>query len=141
MIKKMLKFSWGVIALCFALTAFFAWQLRKISIENTVRMYMPQSSESYQRMLKAEEDFGSMMVLGISLETAEDSIITPEFIQIVRNITDKIENVDYVESIDSLSNIDFVSGVDGGLQASSLIGGDDYTGSAADIASIKEKLV
>ena len=66
MIKKMLKCSWLVIILSLVITAFFGWQLRTISIENTVRMYMPQSSESYQRMLKAEEDFGSMMVLGIS---------------------------------------------------------------------------
>ncbi len=141
MIKKMLKGSWLIIALCLVLTAFFGWQLRTIGIENTVRMYMPQSSESYQRMLKAEEDFGSMMVLGISLETDGESIITPEYISIVQNITEQVEGVDYVENIDSLSNIDFVVGEDGALVASSLIGGDDYTGSASDIAAIKEKLV
>lgn len=137
----MLKCSWLIIVASLAITAFFGWQLRKISIENTVRMYMPQSSDSYQRMLKAEEDFGSMMVLGISLETSGDSIISPEYIQIVKNITEQISGVDYVESIDSLSNIDFVTGEDGGLKASSLIGGDDYTGSAEDMARIKERLV
>ena len=99
MIKKMLKCSWLVIALSLVITAFFAWQLRTISIENTVRMYMPQSSESYQRMLKAEEDFGSMMVLGISLETSGESIVTPEYIGIVQEITDKIEGVPYVAMI------------------------------------------
>ncbi|MCR5725544.1 MAG: MMPL family transporter [Treponema sp.] len=141
MIKKMLKCAWPIIIACIGITAFFGWQLRTISIENTVRMYMPQSSDSYQRMLKAEEDFGSMMVLGISLETNGESIITPEYIQIVQNITEQIESVDYVENIDSLSNIDFVVGEDGALVASSLIGGDDYTGSPADIAAIKEKLI
>ena len=141
MIRKMLKCSWLIIVASLAITAFFGWQLRKISIENTVRMYMPQSSDSYQRMLKAEEDFGSMMVLGISLETSGDSIISPEYIQIVKNITEQISGVDYVESIDSLSNIDFVTGEDGGLKASSLIGGADYTGSAEDMARIKERLV
>jgi len=141
MIKKMLKCSWLVIALSLVITAFFGWQLRTISIENTVRMYMPQSSESYQRMLKAEEDFGSMMVLGISLETSGESIVTPEYIGIVQEITDKIESVPYVESIDSLSNIKFIQGENGGLQASSLIGGDDYTGSAEDIENIKQRLI
>ncbi len=140
MIKKMLKCSKLIIILSLAITAFFGWQLRKISIENTVRMYMPQSSESYQRMLKTEEDFGSMMVLGISLETSGDTILTPEYIQIVQNITDQIGDVDYVESIDSLSNIDFVVGEDGGLKASSLIG-DDYTGSATDMVLIRQRLV
>ncbi len=140
MIKKMLKGSWLVIILSLAVTAFFAWQLRTISIENTVRMYMPQSSDSYQRMLKTEEEFGSMMVLGISVETTGESIVTTEYIQIVQNMTDQIANVPYVESIDSIANIDFVVGEDGGLKASSLIG-DNYTGSPEDIAAIKSKLI
>ena len=146
MIKKMLKCSWLVIALCLGLTVFFGWQLRTISIENTVRMYMPQSSESYQRMLKAEEDFGSMMVLGISLETSGETILEPEYIQIVQNITDQISGadggsgVDYVESIDSISNMDFIVGEEGSLKASSMLG-DDYTGSAEDMANIKQRLI
>ncbi|MBQ9205626.1 MAG: RND family transporter [Treponema sp.] len=141
MIKKMLKCSPLIIVASIVITAFFAWQLRTIAIENTVRMYMPQSSESYQRMLKAEEDFGSMMVLGISLETHGDTIIKPEYIKIVQEITEQVDGVPYVENIDSLSNIDFVVGEDGGLKASSLIGGDDYTGSAEDMESIKQRLV
>ena len=39
MIKKMLKCSPFIIIASLAITAFFGWQLRKISIENTVRMY------------------------------------------------------------------------------------------------------
>ena len=140
MIRKMLKCSWLVIALSIALTLFFGWQLRNISIENTVRMYMPQNSESYQRMLKTEEDYGSMMVLGISLETSGETILTPDYIHIVQNITDQIADVDYVESIDSLANMDFIVGEDGSLKASSILG-EDYSGSAADMAAIKQRLV
>ncbi len=147
MIKKMLKGSWFIIIASIALTVFFGWQLKSIAIENTVRMYMPQSSESYQRMLKTEEEFGSMMVLGISLETSGDTIITPEYIQVVQNITDQISgadggsSVDYVESIDSISNMDFIVGEDGCLRASNMLGGDDYTGSAEDMALIRQRLI
>ena len=140
MIKKMLKCSWLIIAASLAITAFFGWQLRKISIENTVRMYMPQSSESYQRMLKAEEDYGSMMVLGISLETSGETILTPEYIRIVQDVTEKIENVAYVESIDSIANMDFIVGEEGSLKASGILG-EDYSGSAEDMAAIKQRLV
>ncbi len=140
MIRKMLKCSWLIIALSLAITAFFGWQLRKISIENTVRMYMPQNSESYQRMLKTEEDYGSMMVLGISLETSGETILTPDYIQIVQKITDQIGDVEYVESIDSLSNMDFIVGEDGSLKASSILG-EDYSGSPEDIAGIRQRLI
>ena len=140
MIKKMLKASWLIIFASLAITAFFGWQLRKISIENTVRMYMPQNSESYQRMLKAEEDYGSMMVLGISLETSGETILTPEYIKIVQDITEQIGSVDYVESIDSIANMDFIVADDGSLKASSILG-DDYAGTAEDMAAIKGRLI
>ena len=140
MIKKMLKFSWLIIGVAVAITVFFGAQIIHIDIENTVRMYMPQESESYKRMIQTEDDFGSMCVLGVSLETASDSIITPEYLQVVQKITDKIESVDYVESIDSISNIDFIFGDNGSLVAGSLLG-DNYTGSAEDMQSIKKKLV
>ena len=141
MIKKMLRCSWLIIGIAIAITIFFGWQLRKINIENTVRMYMPQKSESYQRMIQAEEDFGSMMVLGISLETNGDSIITPEYIAIIQKVTDQIEQVDYVESVDSLANIDFIVGREGGLVAENILGGNNYTGSAQDMEQIKQRLV
>lgn len=140
MIKKMLKCSPFIIIASLAITAFFGWQLRKISIENTVRMYMPQSSESYQRMLKAEEDYGSMMVLGISMETSGETILTPEYLKIVQDVTEQISNVDYVESIDSITNMDFIEGEDGSLRASSMLG-EDYSGSSEDLAAIKQRLV
>ena len=140
MIKKMLKCSWLIIGACLALTVFFGVQIAKISIENTVRMYMPQASDSYKRMLKTEDDFGSMMVLGISLETSGDTILTPEYLQVIQNITEQIESVDYVESIDSLSNIDFIYGENGSLVAGSLLG-DNYIGSAQDMAQIRQRLV
>ena len=140
MIKKMLKCSWLIIGAAFAITAFFTAQIVKINIENTVRMYMPQSSESYKRMIQTEEDFGSMTVLGVSFETEGESIITPEYLQILQSITEQIESVDYVESIDSLSNIDFIYGDNGSLVAGSLLG-DNYTGTSEDMQNIKKKLV
>ncbi|MBR1723316.1 MAG: hypothetical protein IJ727_12710 [Treponema sp.] len=110
MIKKMLKCSWLIIALCLAITVFFGWQLRTIKIENTSRTFMPKDDDSYKLMLKTEDTFGSMLMLGISLETKGATILTPEYINVVKRITDRIESVEYVENIDSISKIDFIHG-------------------------------
>ena len=147
MIKKMLKFSWGIIAVCLAITVFFAWQLKNIKIENTSRTFMPKDDDSYQFMLQAEDTFGSMLVLGISLETQDETILTPAYISIVDKITQKIEKVEYVESIDSITNIDFIYGKvndegEGSLEAGSLLGDDgEYTGSREDMRLIKQKII
>ncbi|MBR0032005.1 MAG: MMPL family transporter [Treponema sp.] len=147
MIKKMLKFSWGIIGLCLAITVFFAFQLKNIKIENTSRTFMPKDDDSYQFMLQAEDTFGSMLVLGISLETQDETILTPAYISIVDKITQKIEKVEYVESIDSITNIDFIYGKvndegEGSLEAGSLLGDDgEYTGSREDMRLIKQKII
>ena len=147
MIKRMLKFSWGIIAICLAITVFFGWQLKNIRIENTSRTFMPKDDASYQTMLQTEDTFGSMLMLGISLETYGETILTPEYIRIIQTITDQIEKVEYVENVDSLTNIDFIHGEltedgEGSLVAGSLLGEDDeYTGSKEDMRLIKEKII
>ena len=147
MIKRMLKYSWFIIGLCLALTAFFAWQIKDIRIENTSRTFMPQDDPAYTKMLETEKTFGSMLMLGISLETYGETILTPEYVSIIQKITDQIEKVEYVENVDSLSNIDFIHGEindegEGSLVASSLLGEEDeYLGTPADMRTIKSRII
>ena len=147
MVRKMLKCSWFIIALCSAITVFFGWQLRTIRIENTSRTFMPKDDSSYKLMLGTEETFGSMLVLGVSLETKGATILTPEYVSAVRRITDRVEGVEYVENIDSLSNIDFIHGEisedgEGVLKASSLLGEDDeYSFTKEGMRVIRQEII
>lgn len=138
--KKFLKHPWIIITTCIAITIILGIQLSGVSVENSIRKYMPESSDSYQRLIKTEKDFGSMMSIGISLETTDNTILTPEYIQIIKSITDKIELLDGIDSIDSLSNIDYVYSLDGGLAAGNLLG-ENYSGKAEEINSLKEKII
>ena len=139
--RKLLKQSWFIIIASFAITVFFAFQLKGIEIQNTMRMFMPQKSESYTLLLKTEDQFGSMLLVGISLETTnEPSVVTPRNIEIIRNITDQCELVDNVTDIDSLTNVDFIYGENGALVTESLVN-DDYTGTPEQITGIKQKLI
>ena len=137
----MIQHPWAVIITSLVITVFLGLQLRGTSIENTVRLYMPHDSSSYKTMLKTENDFGSMIGLGISLETNGDTIITPENIAIIKKISEAAANVKYVEDVDSLSNIDYIYGENGSLIAGNLLGGDKYTGSAEDMKQIKQKVI
>jgi uncharacterized protein len=141
MLKKMLRHPWMIIGVSLIVTVIMAWQLRGVAIENTVRLYMPHKSASYATMLKTEDTFGSMTALGISLETHGDSVITPENIAIIKDVTEKIKQVPHVEDVTSLTNIDYIYGENGSLVAGNLLGGDSYTGSSADMQLIKQKIV
>lgn len=138
--KKFFKHPWVVIVSCIILTGFFGFFIKDLKIDNSVRQFLPQKSESYERLVETENQFGSMIVVGVSLEDKNGDILMPENIQVVKNITDRILELDQVDSIDSLTHIDYVCNQDGSISATQLIP-EDYTGSDEDIFSIKEKLV
>lgn len=138
--KKFFKHPCIVIVGCIILTGFFGFFIKDLKIDNSVRQFLPQKSESYERLVETENQFGSMIVVGVSLEDKNGNILTPENIQVVKNITDRILELDQVDSIDSLTHIDYVCNQDGSISATQLIP-EDYTGSDEDIFSIKEKLV
>lgn len=138
--KNLLKHSKLIIFVCIAITIVSAIPLTKVTIENTYRIFMPRSSDSYQRLMATEDEFGSMITAGVSLETTDETILTPENIAVIQKITEQIENLEGVDSIDSVTNIDYVHSLDGGLAAGDLLD-EDYTGSQADMEKIKEKIV
>ena len=138
--KNLLKHSKLVIFICLAITVALAIPLVSVSIENTVRRYMPPKSESYTRLIGTEDQFGSMISIGISLETDNETILTSEYIDVIRKITDQIDALEGIKSINSITKIDYVYSLDGGLAAGQLLD-DDYTGSKADIQKIKQKII
>lgn len=138
--KKFFKHPWVVIVSCIILTGFFGFFIKDLQIDNSVRQFLPQKSDSYKRLMDTESQFGSMIVVGVSLEDKNGDILTPENIQVVKNITDRCLELEQVDSIDSLTHIDYVCNQDGSISATQLIP-ENYTGSAEDIFSIKEKLI
>lgn len=139
--RNFLKHPKLIIFVCVAITIAMAVPLTSIFIENNVRVYMPYHSDSYKNLIQTEEQFGSMVPIGVSLEANDKStILTPEYIDVIQKISDRVENLEGIESVDSITNIDFVYSLDGGLAAGKILG-DDYAGTSADMKSIKEKIV
>jgi len=111
-----------IIIACLVITGILGFQLKNIKLDNSVRQFFPHKHASYTRLIDTEDMFGSTVVIGVSLETDGDSIVTPENIAIIDRITTEIEALENVESVDSLTNIDFIYGKDDALIAGNLIG-------------------
>ena len=139
--QHILKYPKIIIGACVLITAFFCFQLKNLTLENSIRSFFPQNDVAYKRLIDTEQTFGSMVVIGMSLETTEDSIVTPENVRIIRGVTDAIEALDGVEGVDSLVNITYIYGENGSLISGDLVDEDDFTGSDEDTAQIKQKLV
>ena len=137
--KKFFNHPSVIIAICVAITAVLGFFIKDLHIDNSIRQFLPQKDASYNRLVKTEDQFGSMIVVGVSLESTKGDILTSENIQVVRNITDKVLDLKDVDDIDSLTHIDYVCESDGSISASQLIP-DSYTGSAQDISQLKARL-
>ena len=137
--RKLLKYPKTIIVICLLITVILGIQLKYLELDNSVRQFMPQKDPSYLRMLDTEEQFGSMITTAVALEAKGKTILTPEYIDIIDRLTKRFTSIESVESVKSLTNIDYIEGVDGALVAGTLLG-NEYTGSAQDITSIKKKL-
>lgn len=137
--RAFFKRPWIIIAICVILTGVFGFFITGLGIDNSIRQFLPQKDASYTRLTQTEDEFGSMIVIGVSLESKKGTILTPENIEVVRKITDRCLDLNEVEGVDSLTHIDYVCESDGSISASQLIP-DSYTGSEADIEQLKGRL-
>ena len=133
------KRPWIIIALCVILTGVFGFFITGLGIDNSIRQFLPQKDSSYTRLTKTEDQFGSMIVIGVSLESTKGTVLTPENIEVVRKITDRVLELPQIEGVDSLTHIDYVCENDGSISASQLIP-ETYTGSPEDIAQLESRL-
>lgn len=151
MVPGFYRRPWIVIAVCFAITVFFSIQLPKLKIENDAMFeYLPHETEDYQRLMKAEENFGSVYTIGIALESENEDFFVPRNLEIVNEITKKLELLDNIEGVDSVTSIDYVCAEDGSLVATALVpeelfeagedGKEHFVGDYKDIYQILNKI-
>ena len=137
--KRFFKRPRLIIAACVIITGVLGFFIKDLAIDNSIRQFLPQKDASYTRLSETEDQFGSMMVIGVSLEAKNGSILTPEYIDVIRDITDRSLELREVSDVDSLTHIDFVCESDGSISASQLIP-ESYTGSSEDIEQLESRL-
>ncbi|MDD5930453.1 MAG: efflux RND transporter permease subunit [Spirochaetales bacterium] len=137
--KRFFKRPRLIIAACVIITGVLGFFIKDLAIDNSIRQFLPQKDASYTRLSETEDQFGSMMVIGVSLEAKNGSILTPEYIDVIRDITDRSLELREVSDVDSLTHIDFVCESDGSISASQLIP-ESYTGSPEDIEQLERRL-
>ncbi|MDY4901945.1 MAG: RND family transporter, partial [Treponema sp.] len=107
-IKAFFKHPWIIITGCLIFTGFFGFFLKNLALENSMRQFFPQNDEAYTRLIDTEDTFGSMLSIGITIEADNGTILTPEYIDVIKNITDRTMELQDVQSMDSLTHIDYV---------------------------------
>lgn len=122
--RKILKCPALIIGLCILITAVFSVPLKNIRIESSIRQFFPKKQAAYQRLTDTENQYGSMIAIGVSLETPGPDILTTEYIDVIRKITEELESVKDAEDVTSISSIDYIESKEGAIQVSPLFDKD-----------------
>lgn len=125
-LRKFFKHPWAIIVMCVVATGFFSYFIKNLQMDNSLRQFFPQKDESYDRMNATEDTFGSMLSIGVIIDAENGTILTPEFLGIIKRISDRVELLENVEDLDSLTNIDYVCNQDGSISATNIIPEEDF---------------
>ncbi|MCQ2240516.1 efflux RND transporter permease subunit [Treponema sp.] len=126
LLKKFFKHPWAIIITCVALTGFFGFFITRLQMDNSLRQFFPQKDESYDRMNATEETFGSMLSIGVVIDAKDGTILTPEYLDVIRKISEQVKLIDNIEDVKSVTNIDYVCNQDGSISATNIIPEEDF---------------
>ena len=125
-LKKFFKHPWAIIITCVAVTGFFGFFITRLQMDNSLRQFFPQKDESYDRMNATEDTFGSMLSIGVVIDAKDGTILTPEYLDVIRKISEQVKLIDNIEDVKSVTNIDYVCNQDGSISATNIIPEEDF---------------
>jgi predicted RND superfamily exporter protein len=91
-----MKFRWFILAFSIVITVLAAWQIQYVDIRNDPDTLLPQTNKYVSTNNYIEETFGmgNIYVIGIELQEDAGSVYQPWFVNTVREIHNKLENMD-----------------------------------------------
>jgi hydrophobe/amphiphile efflux-3 (HAE3) family protein len=137
--ERFYKYPKLIIGIVFIITIFFALQLPKLTLNNDTLVFIPDDNPEVLKYKETEEIFGSDMIIGVALEIDHGTILSPEFLLLVDELSTQFEEIPGVDTVMSLTNTDFISGTADGMKVEPLL--DQFSGTREEIVKLKEKLL
>ena len=99
------RYAYTVIAVIAVVTVFFGFMIPKINMDNELRHFFPEEHPSNIRFKQLTKDFGDQYAMDIVLETNEDTILRPDYIAAIKNISEELALLDNVVKVRSLTDM------------------------------------
>ncbi len=93
-----LKARFFVLAVCLALTAFFIWVMKDLTVQTRLDDFLPQKHPFLQVQNRLTDTFGGLNQVTIAIRVKEGDILNPETLGKVHRITNKLYLSDGINS-------------------------------------------
>lgn len=130
-----------ILALSVLLIPAFAYFLKGVRFDASNEMWFLKDDPSLANYETLKERFGSAqyLLIGIPKRAGEDSVITRDNLLVIHELTQFLEDHEFVDKVSSLSNYQVIKGEDGRLDTLDLVEDyDSFAGTPEEIAAIRE---
>ncbi|MDR2192959.1 MAG: MMPL family transporter [Treponema sp.] len=140
LLQRLFRHPWLIIVATAGITAFFAFQLPHVQLDNNNLRFVPKNDQAQQISRYIDDTFGSSLFILVGLERNDGTVFDQEFLERVRQYVDRIYEFDIVGDINSIINTDYITSEGDAIVVEKLVN-DDFTGDAEEIAELKRRLL
>jgi len=138
--QKMYKYPWLIIAVIAVITVFFGFQLPRAELDNNNLRFVPHDDPALKTSQWIDSMFGSSFFILIGLERQYGTVFEPEFLNLIRDYNNAIQDVPIVKSITSLINADYITSDGDAIIVEKLVN-SDFSGTPQEIEELKRRLL
>jgi uncharacterized protein len=138
--REFFKRPWIIVSVIGAVTVFFALQLPRAQLDNNNFRFVPKDDPSRVAVAEIAETFGSQVSVLVGLEREHGTIFDPAFLARLKALDADMKAVDMVESVTSVISTDYIEGSGDSVVVAPMVG-EDFSGTPAQIAELKSKLL
>ena len=124
------------ITLCLIVTAIFATQLPKLTIDASIKRNFPPDFPAKLELDKLEEIFGGSEIVLFGIES--ENLYTYETLELLQRVSEEIEDMDEVDDVSSLFTVSDVVGTEEGMEVEDLI--EDIPETEEGIQFLRERM-
>ncbi|TFG37890.1 MAG: RND family transporter, partial [Candidatus Aminicenantes bacterium] len=134
----------AVVALFLVLTVFMAWQASHLKIDAGFAKLLPLKHPYMQTYLEYRDAYGGANKVVIAIAAKEGDIFTPEFFEVLSDVTDDVFFIPGVDRTRVMSlftpNVRFTEVVEDGIAGGNLIP-DDFEPTPEGLAKVRENIL
>ena len=127
-----------IIIAILAVTLLTLIPMRNLTIDGSIKAFMPQGEKVNIINDFIEDEFGSIDPILVSMEVNDETIISEEYLIVLKAITSKLEALPLVLEVISPVNVDYIESSEAGISIVPLMSNSE---SNIDVRRIKERIL
>ena len=137
--EQFFKRPWGIVAVIALITVFFAAQLPKAGMNNNLNSFLPNDIPERVIARHFEEEYGDKIMILVGLQRPYGTVFDGAFLSRIREFTTALEEVALVYDTNSVMSTRYITSDRESIMVTDLVG-EDFSGTAGEIAELKRRL-